>query len=179
MQTDLHLRPAVLSDAHALAVIHVETWRAAYAGLIPDAVLAGLSIEAREQGWKNRLLRPDSPDHHTFVAELDGRLVGFASIGPSRDVDRRVDDGELYALYLDHTAWGRGIGRALFAHAIAHLRARGRNAVTLWVLTGNARARRFYEAAGMRADGGVKDEEVGGAALPHVRYRLPLGPSEP
>lgn len=179
MQHDLHVRPAVPTDAHALAVIHVETWRAAYTGLIPDAVLAALSVEERETGWKSRLERPDSPDHHTFVAVLEGRVVGFASIGPCRDADRRNDDGELYALYLDHTTWGRGIGRALFAHAIASLRARGRSAVVLWVLEGNTRARRFYEAAGMRADGGVKNEDVRGARLPHVRYRLPLSPPEP
>jgi hypothetical protein len=38
--------------------------------------------------------------------------------------------------------------------------------VTLWVLGGNVRARRFYEVTGMRPDGGAKVEVEGGAELP-------------
>ena len=47
---------------------------------------------------------------------------------------------------------------------------------TLWVLEENERARRFYEIAGMRPDGARKVEVFEGAALPHVRYALPLAP---
>jgi GNAT superfamily N-acetyltransferase len=69
-------------------------------------------------------------------------------------------------------AWGRGYGRALFAVAVDDRGARGFSAVTLWVLGGKLRARCFYEAAGMRPDGGAKVEIEGGAELPHLRYRL-------
>jgi GNAT superfamily N-acetyltransferase len=171
-----HVRRAVAGDAHALAVIHVETWRAAYAGLMPEAVLAAQSIPDRERAWRERLSRPPSPDPRTWVVEIDGRLLGFASTGPARDADATPADTELYALYLDASAWGTGLGRLLFAHAVEDVAARGYTAMTLWVLDGNARARRFYEAAGMRDDGGRKIEEEGGASLPHMRYRLPLGP---
>ncbi|OKI00857.1 hypothetical protein A6A06_18300 [Streptomyces sp. CB02923] len=53
----------------------------------------------------------------------------------------------------------------------------GRNgfrALCLWVLKGNARARRFYECAGFRADGAEEADEVAGVAVPEVRYRRPL-----
>jgi RimJ/RimL family protein N-acetyltransferase len=41
----------------------------------------------------------------------------------------------------------------------------------LWVLPANARARRFYEAAGWVADGAERTSEVFGVTVPEVRYR--------
>ena len=45
--------------------------------------------------------------------------------------------------------------------------------MALWVLQANARARRFYQIAGFRTDGSVKDADLNGIALPEVRYFLP------
>ena len=39
------------------------------------------------------------------------------------------------------------------------------------MLTGNARARRFYEIAGWVADGSERTGEVFGITVPEVRYR--------
>jgi hypothetical protein len=50
----------------------------------------------------------------------------------------------------------------------------GYGQVTLWVLASNARARRFYEAAGLRPDGAVKVDDSRGFALSEVRYRRSL-----
>jgi RimJ/RimL family protein N-acetyltransferase len=47
------------------------------------------------------------------------------------------------------------------------------NAV-LWVLPGNARARRFYEAAGWTLDGFERTAEVMGIVVPELRYRRRL-----
>ena len=64
---------------------------------------------------------------------------GFASISPGA--------GELGALYVDPQAWGTGLGQALIIEAERRLAER--HAVAgLWVLAGNVRARRFYEAGG-------------------------------
>jgi RimJ/RimL family protein N-acetyltransferase len=41
----------------------------------------------------------------------------------------------------------------------------------LWVLPGNARARRFYERAGWAADGTEKTSEAFGVSFDEVRYR--------
>ncbi len=43
------------------------------------------------------------------------------------------------------------------------------------MLETNVRARRFYETAGWRADGGRKTEQRGDVVLREVRYRVTLG----
>jgi Acetyltransferase (GNAT) family. len=48
----------------------------------------------------------------------------------------------------------------------------------LWVLESNQRARRFYEAAGWRADGGHKIDESYGFPMSLVRYRRRLDQPE-
>jgi hypothetical protein len=42
----------------------------------------------------------------------------------------------------------------------------------LWVLEGNARARRFYERGGWAADGTTRDEPMGGEMTHQLRYAL-------
>jgi ribosomal protein S18 acetylase RimI-like enzyme len=174
-QTPPPVRRALLSDARAIARVHVESWRVAYAGLMPSAVIDAFTLEKREALWKAILARR-APEERTFVVASfdDGGVAGFVSTGPSRDEDEVPGVAEVYALYLSPAHFGLGLGRALFAAAIEDLRGRPYAEVTLGVLDGNARGRRFYEAAGMRPDGAPKVEIDHGAELAHVRYRLAL-----
>ena len=168
------IRLAVPGDGESIGRVQVDSWRAAYAGLMPDAVLAGLSAQQRGAAWRERLEHPEVAERRCFVADVAGEVLGFASTGPSRDEGADPSTAEVYALYLAPASWGRGYGRALFAAAVDDLGARRFSAVTLWVLAGNVRGRRFYEAAGMRPDGRTKVEVEGGADLPHLRYGLSM-----
>ena len=102
------------------------------------------------------------------MAERDGAVVGFAAVGPSPDPQGA---GELFAINLDPDHWGTGTGRALLGGAQAELARLGFGETVLWVLTGNARARRFYEIAGWVVDGTERTAEVFGVTVPEVRYR--------
>lgn len=110
-----------------------------------------------------------------WLVELGEGSVGFASFGPSRDEDAAPDTGELYAIYLAPEAWGKGAGRALLVRAEHELLATGFRAATLWVLEGNDRARRFYEAGGWGPDGRDQELTIGGVSLLELRYGKPLG----
>ena len=61
----------------------------------------------------------------------------------------------MYALYVAPAAWSTGAGRALTRTVMGALREVGFRRMVLWVLTGNARARRFYDKAGLAPDGAV------------------------
>jgi GNAT superfamily N-acetyltransferase len=103
-----------------------------------------------------------------------GRIVGFSGFGPSFDEDRTNATGEVYAIYIEPELIGTGLGRDLFARTQEELRARGFDRATLWVLEANEPARRFYEKAGWRADGALKQERIDCDNRPVVRYAAEL-----
>jgi len=167
------LRQAVAEDAGAIARVQVETWRAAYRGIVPDAFLDEMDVGERAASWRDgfaeRPLR-----RTTWVAESEGALVGFVAFGPCRDEDVSATVGELYAIYVRPDRWRRGVGRALHDRCLAELRGRGFEEATLWALEGNPGARVFYEALGWEADGAAEPHDFAGTEMTVVRYRRPL-----
>jgi GNAT superfamily N-acetyltransferase len=161
----------VAADADGVARVHERAWAAAYRGLLPDEALAERSVDARRAQWAAFLAGGEPEGHVTLVAERDGEVVGFAALGPARDVDLdRTTVGELEALNVDPEAWGSGVGRALVAETCRALRRSGFSRAVLWVLTENERARRFYEQLGWEVEGAERLFE----GAPEVRYRTAL-----
>ncbi|MBV9883828.1 MAG: GNAT family N-acetyltransferase [Sphingomonadaceae bacterium] len=135
----------------ALGRLHVAAWRETYQGLVPDAMLAGLSPEGRGEAWAEMLRDPAGyQDVRVHLAGQDGEPIGFAACGSQSDAALAAEgfDGEIGAIYLYRAAQGRGIGRLLMRTAAADLSARGLQAASLWVLRGNIPARGFYEHLG-------------------------------
>ncbi len=174
METEIErrIRPAEPGDAAEIAALHLRAWQWAYAGLLPASYLDVLPthLGERERLWQGWLAQP-APSVRTWVAAKDGRIVGFVTMGPSGDADATPSTGEVRAIYLDREVVGTGFGRALFRRAQDELRQQGFRDATLWVLETNARARRFYEAAGWQPDGATKTEQIGGTDVREVRYR--------
>jgi ribosomal protein S18 acetylase RimI-like enzyme len=163
----MNVRPATGDDSEAIETIRVRGWQAAYRHVFPAAELDALPIDPVR--WRPRLVSPPA-GWSTFVAQDREAVIGFASVGPSRDA-RGL--GELYAIYVDPAAWSTGAGRALIERAEERLAA-DYEAATLWVLEDNPRARAFYERAGWVPDGARKAEERWGVRAPEVRYRREL-----
>jgi GNAT superfamily N-acetyltransferase len=175
MASSVTIRLATPADAAVLATIHVHSWQWAYQGQVPDAYLKHLGQTLSERIEARRIQLERLPlEYRYWVAEHAGKPVGFATTRPSEDADAVPLTAEVLALYLDPGAVGQGIGKALFAHAVADFRQRGFRQATLWVLESNARAHRFYEMAGWTPDGARKSEERPGFFLHEVRYRTQL-----
>jgi GNAT superfamily N-acetyltransferase len=162
------VRDAGPPDAPAIAGVHVRAWQAAYRGLLPDDFLDALRPEDRASRYELGSRRPGSP--RTIVALIDDAIVGFATIGPSRDADA-AEAGELRALYVDPSCWRDGVGRRLLLEARAGLHAAGYREALLWVLLGNEPAERFYRSDGWRADGARREEDPWGVTAQVLRYR--------
>jgi ribosomal protein S18 acetylase RimI-like enzyme len=159
-------------DARAIAAIHVEAWRAAYRGIVPDEYLDSLSIDSRESAWRQNLVTAETP---TWVAEESDAIAGWISAGPVRDADAGTSAGEIWGVYVAPACWGKGVGRSLCAQAEEYLRTAGFAAATLWVLEDNERAVKFYESTGFVLDvGATKQIGRGGKTLSEVRFRKPL-----
>jgi GNAT superfamily N-acetyltransferase len=161
----MEVRLATARDAKGIAHVQERGWQTAYRHVFPPEELDRGGF-IRVSRWRERLRRPPA-GWSTFVAVRDHAVVGFASVGPSRDLE---GVGELYAIYVEPAAWSTGAGRALLECAESELRGRYQEA-TLWVLEDNPRARRFYEIAGWGIDGERKADERWGVRAPEVRYR--------
>lgn len=83
--------------------------------------------------------------------------------------DAADDTGEVYELYVDPSAQGRGGGTALLAAAEDWLLGAGFGRAELSVLAPNARARAFYASRGWEPTGRVIAVDLGTVAFDEVR----------
>ncbi|MGY2081489.1 N-acetyltransferase family protein [Modestobacter sp. SYSU DS0657] len=102
-------------------------------------------------------------DDRVWVAEADGAVVGFPAFA----------DAEVTWMYVHPDHQGRGIGRELLRHAVAHAAAAGLDRVELTVLDGNP-ARRLYGREGFalvetRSGRLAGNEAFGGAVVADPR----------
>jgi GNAT superfamily N-acetyltransferase len=105
--------------------------------------------------------------------QLHSVVCAFSVFGPSRDDDATPNVGEVFALHVAPTSWGRGVGSTLLRRTLEQLRASGSVGVSLWVIDGNARARRFYEHQGWHLDGTQRTSaRIADSPLREVRYRI-------
>ncbi len=111
-----------------------------------------------ETGWMPRIHPRDSYPvfaelleniSDVTVARLDGRVVGFIA----------RQDNDIQALYVDGSARGQGVGKALLDHAKTQVEKIG-----LWTFQANTGAQRFYRREGFReerrTDGQENDEKL-------------------
>lgn len=141
----MHVRTATTADALAVETVRIRGWQAAYRGIVSDAFLDGLVIDAERRA---RMIT--SGQATTLVAE-DVGVLGMAVCGPARDGE---DALELYALYVDPGCWRTGVGTALVAAC--------EGVTVLWVLEDNERAQAFYRRQGFTADGGRQELDLDG-----------------
>ena len=165
---EIGIRTASVDDAEQIAAVHIASWREAYADVVPQSYLDSLDHASRTEEWREVFADLDRGTS-VWVAEEEGEVLGFASLGPSRDEDADRTTMEIYAIYLEPSAWGRGVARELMRTVLAALPPGA--AVTLWVLAANERAQLFYRRNGFTADGVERMEEIGGQPFREVRYR--------
>ncbi|MEU7606210.1 GNAT family N-acetyltransferase [Streptomyces sp. NPDC041003] len=106
-------------------------------------------------------------DRHSVLAGVESDDVRAVAVKDQlvRHWDGQEADhalGELYALYVQPSLIGTGVGRTLLNAVNTHAAARGFGTLLLWVFRNTLRARRFYELAGYSADGAVQVDEYEG-----------------
>jgi len=141
------VRPARPEDAEAVQRVARETWKDTYTGLIPDEVQEHFLAQAYDLERLRRQMKPDHPAVF-YVAEADGRVVGFAQLGPGAG-----EEAELFRIYVLPAYQRLGLGSRLLAATIAEWRRRSRSRafqLLVRVEQGNTRGIAFYEKHGFR-----------------------------
>ncbi|MEO8303083.1 MAG: GNAT family N-acetyltransferase [Betaproteobacteria bacterium] len=142
----INVRRASAGDAPAIARVRVDSWRATYRGMIPDAYLDGMQVDASTAIW-DRVLTAGPNTTSVFVAERAGEVVGFAS-GAMLKEQKHDHDTELVAIYLRREFQRAGMGRQLVGAVVDAQVAHGATGLLTWVIAGNKPARAFYERLG-------------------------------
>lgn len=172
------LRRAVAGDAPAVARVNVDSWRTTYREIVPAEHLAKLSYAEREAVWARVIT---DPRQVTFVAETQGKVIGFANGGRNRD-EKSTFTSELYAVYLLQAHQQQGVGRRLTLAIAGELRKSGHGSMMVWVLRDNP-ACEFYRKLGGKLVA-TNLTIIGGASLAEVAYGwddlgILLGPPRP
>jgi len=161
------IRQALPEDAPGIAFVQVESWKTTYAGIVPDAFIASLTIAEQEPRWEERLI---SGNVSIFTAEDDSGVFGFAAGGTLREALGDYD-AELYAIYLIESRQQQGAGRALVGMVAEALRSQGFHSMLVWVLEQNP-AVKFYRHLGA-VEISRQFIEIGGVSLPELSFGWP------
>ncbi len=141
----MEYRQGVLADAELIALLHADSWRRTYRGMMRDAFLDDEVVEDRRSVWNERLAAP-AKNQFVVVAEEQEEICGFACLFG--------DDDPVWGSLLDNIhvrlkGKSRGVGRCLMREAATwsqeHCPGRG---MYLWVMEANLDAQRFYDRLG-------------------------------
>jgi GNAT superfamily N-acetyltransferase len=175
---DVSVRPARPDDATEIGRIQVDTWRTAYAEVLPAAVLESLSEQAAAAAWAEAIGGPPSPRHHVLVALEQQWRVGFVALGPATDLEADDPDQRTtvaIAPILVEPRWGRrGHGSRLLAAAVDHAREDGMTRAIAWIPEADTPSREFLTSAGWAPDGLARGLDTGAGELREIRLHVLL-----
>ena len=177
------VRAARASDADGLARVQVTSWQAAFAELVPEAVIAELCSEAAvgqfATRWREAISAPPTSRHRVHVAVErpgDPEILGFAASGPATNEDLWPGtDGELYELHVTPAVAGSGHDQRLLNAVADTLSEDGFSAAYTWALAGDTARIGFLEEAGWAQDGSRSNLDMG-VKVPVVRLHTRLSP---
>jgi GNAT superfamily N-acetyltransferase len=173
------VRPAAIADARRMATINVRSWRSAYRGMLPDALLDSLDAKAITEDFVHTLANR-RPRRAILVAEGGRgpihRVVAYAALGPANEESSAGIKGpanevaQLQMIDVDPRWMGRGFGHALHEAILEVAQTLNFRKAVLWVLPENAGARAFYESHGWTCEATERTEQMDGHPVPQIRY---------
>lgn len=163
----MRLRDATQTDGPAIAALHAASWRLTYRGLLSREYLDRDLDRDRNNLWQQRLSTPE-PGQRIVLAEVRTQLAGFACAFGSADAELGT---MLDNLHVGYEFQRQGIGARLMNEIVRWCRNEvPGEGLFLWVLEGNAKARRFYEHLGAVRVGTDVWHAPDGNAIPSVCY---------
>jgi len=137
------IRPATIDDAEAIVEVHIQSWKWAYQGVVPEELMK----RVEDPGRIARVRQMWDPNRVNLVSLDDqGAIVAFAreNLPPGLD-GYDCEIGSLYA----HPGHARhGHGRALVRAMAATFAERGDVSLCIHTLKNNRIGRSFYERIG-------------------------------
>jgi ribosomal protein S18 acetylase RimI-like enzyme len=145
---NLSIREAGISDTKIICALGVTTFYEAYFEQDESSDLATYVLESFSQMQIGNEL--NNPDSTFFIAELNGKAVGYAKLRENSTVDSVENENavELHRIYILEGVKGKGFGVKLLSRCFETARANGYETIWLGVWERNHLAIRFYQRIG-------------------------------
>lgn len=145
------IRPLEERDYPAVIAIVNESWKTTYAGYVNPALLDEPGCAARAERLERDFITRRLAEYVWAEDAPEGRVLALLSMGDTADPDL-PGVFEIWRIYVDPAARGRGIGGRLLAFAEGYAREQGYTRAVIWAFRENARAGAFYQSRGYRPD---------------------------
>lgn len=142
----LRIRFASPNELMDVVHVHLNTWKESYRDYIDED-----SIQKMTQISQERLdgMRSKIEKNLVYVAELDDKIVGFATL--ANEIQEGVT--EIKQLYVAPSHQRLGIGQKLLKHIFSDLYRQGCQKVVLWTLKNYEKSNSFYHKNGGQLTG--------------------------
>ena len=175
MKTNLIIRKTEPKDAEQYVRLNTYVWRSAYKDIFPESVFVegekniNITIENFSKRFKN-------PNGISYVAEIDGKIVGIMSGSYLSGNEHFKEQGfaDLRALYVHPDFQHLGIGKALFDAFVEEIKKKGIAKFVIGCLKENKQARKAYEKWSGRLDKYSQPFVIEGKDYPEVFYSYDL-----
>lgn len=155
------IRKMIAADIIAVQIVAKESWHATYDGIIP----LGIQNRFLAQAYSDEMMFRRLEHSLIFVAEVEGKVVGFANYGKTND----AKEAELAAVYILPAYQGFGIGSAFLKAGIQALN--GIQSIIVEVEKENDVGKKFYLAKGFHVIAEY-DNPFEGHPLKTIRLQL-------
>lgn len=138
------IRKSTLEDTEAVVDVILDTWETTYHHILPESVFETRRKERQSRIERYRYEFLNGQVTQRLVYEDDGHVQGIVVFGPSRESYGLTYPGEVYAIYIQETCQGQGVGKAMLMKAF---QAMSYDQVVIWALKDNKNTG-FYQHLG-------------------------------
>jgi predicted N-acetyltransferase YhbS len=165
----MHKTRNALADVNTAGQLRIRPARADEAEVLTDLSLRSKAFWGYDAGFLARcravmtVKARGIETYPHYVAELDGRIAGFYGFEPE------TEGVGLDYMFVENDLVGRGVGRALWRHAVETARGLGHRAL---IVVSDPNAEGFYLKMGCRRIGTRTSELENRRRLPLLRFAL-------
>ena len=175
MKKEYKIRKTEPKDVEQYVRLNTYVWRCAYKDIFPESVFVegekniNITIENFSKRFKN-------PNGISYVAEIDGKIVGIMSGSYLSGNEHFKEQGfaDLRALYVHPDFQHLGIGKALFDAFVEEIKKKGIAKFVIGCLKENKQARKAYEKWSGKLDEYSQPFVINGVDYPEVFYTYDL-----
>lgn len=144
------IRKVRLGDEKTLAYIQTESWKAAFAQIVPADLLEKCTELARAENMYAKLLHENKGNGYILKVDDQPHCIAYWDATREKEMPEYA---ELICIHSLQDRWHQGYGSQMMEHVLEDIKRVGFEKVMLWVFEENTRAISFYKKHGFVANG--------------------------